>query len=160
MFIISQYYFYDYLKEFLLSANVTHRINDLERLLNVSYLREVIVPEIERMVKESNIDSLYDDARQFINTTFLLENVIPEIEKVWFVLTMNHSPFRHTFELGIVISTAGKSILNLVKWRSLVAKCRKMWKIYLCEVCKFCILLYYARKSVITFRNLITFFHA
>ena len=75
------------MKAFLLSANVTHKINDLEKLLNVSYLRDVIVPEIERMVKESNIDSLYDDARQFINTTFLLENVIPEIEKVEFVVS-------------------------------------------------------------------------
>ena len=75
------------MKGFLLSANVTHKINDLEKLLNVSYLRDVIVPEIERMVKESNIDSLYDDARQFINTTFLLENVIPEIEKVEFVVS-------------------------------------------------------------------------
>ena len=75
------------MKGFLLSANVTHKVNDLEKLLNVSYLRDVIVPEIERMVKESNIDSLYDDARQFINTTFLLENVIPEIEKVEFVVS-------------------------------------------------------------------------
>ena len=69
-----------------MSANLTHRINDLEKLLNVSYLREVIVPEIERMVKESNIDGLYDDARQFLNTTFLIENVIPEIEKVLIAL--------------------------------------------------------------------------
>ena len=27
-----------------------------------------------------------------------------------------------------------------------------MWKIQSCEVCEFCILLYYARKSVTTFR--------
>jgi hypothetical protein len=69
-------------KDFILNANVTHKINDLEKLLNVSYLRDVIVPEIERMVKESNIDTLYDEARQFLNTTFLIETVIPEIEKV------------------------------------------------------------------------------
>ncbi len=34
-------------------------------------------------------------------------------------ILMNHSPIRQTFELGklitIIISTAGKSILNLVK---------------------------------------------
>ena len=30
-----------------------------------------------------------------------------------------------------------------------------MWRIYPREVCEFCILLYYARKSVITFRNVI-----
>ena len=42
---------------------------------------------------------------------------------------MDDPPFsRETFELGGSISTAGKSILNLVKWRSLVAKYRKMWK--------------------------------
>ncbi len=29
---------------------------------------------------------------------------------------MDHSPIRQTFELGKFISTAGKSILNLVKW--------------------------------------------
>ncbi len=29
----------------------------------------------------------------------------------------------------------------------------KYWKIQSCEVCEFCILLYYARKSVTTFRN-------
>ena len=64
---------------------------------------------------------------------------------------MNHSPIRgggggpirQTFELGkfitIIISTAGKSILHLVKLRSLVAKYSKMWKIQSCEVCEFCI---------------------
>ena len=36
---------------------------------------------------------------------------------------------RQTFELGKFISTAGKSIINLVKWSSLVEKYRKMWKI-------------------------------
>ena len=29
---------------------------------------------------------------------------------------IDDSPFRQTFEIGIFISTAGKSILNLVKW--------------------------------------------
>ena len=50
---------------------------------------------------------------------------------------MDRSPIRQTFELGKFISTAGKSIINLVKYR-------KMWKIQSCEVC---ILLYYARKT-------------
>ena len=71
-----------------MSANLTHKINDLEKLLNVSYLRDVIVPEIERMVEESNIDGLYDEARQFLNTTFLIENVIPEIEKVYCIFDL------------------------------------------------------------------------
>jgi hypothetical protein len=68
-------------------ANVTNKINDLEKLLNVTYLRNVIVPEMKRMVEESNIDSLYDDARQFLNTTFLIENILPEIEKVLIAFT-------------------------------------------------------------------------
>ena len=32
---------------------------------------------------------------------------------------MDHSPIRQTFELGKFISTAGKSIVNLVKLRSI-----------------------------------------
>ncbi len=64
---------------------------------------------------------------------------------------MDHSPIRQSSELGKFISTAGKTIINLVKLRSLVEKYRKMWKIQSCEVCDFCILLYYARKSVTTF---------
>ena len=39
---------------------------------------------------------------------------------------MDDSPFRQTFELEIFISTAEKSVLNLVK---LVANNCKMWKI-------------------------------
>ncbi len=64
---------------------------------------------------------------------------------------MDHFPITQTFESGKFISTAGKSILNLVKLRSLVAKYRKLWKIQSCEVCEFCMFLYYARKSVTTF---------
>ncbi len=64
---------------------------------------------------------------------------------------MDHSPIRQTFELGKFVGTAGKSIINLVKLGSLVAKYRKMWKIQSCEVCEFCILLYYARKNLTTF---------
>ena len=44
-------------------------------------------------------------------------------------MVMDHSPFRQTFELGIFISAAGKSILNLEKWLCLVARYCKMWKI-------------------------------
>ena len=33
-----------------------------------------------------------------------------------FYTTIDDSPFRQTFELGIFVSTAEKSILNLVKW--------------------------------------------
>ena len=71
----------------------------------------------------------------------------------------NDSPIRQTFELGKFISIAGKNILNLVKLGSLVAKYRKMWKIQSFEVCEFymllLVLLYYARKSVTTFRNVV-----
>ena len=35
-----------------------------------------------------------------------------------------------------------------------------MWKIQSGEVCEFCMLLYYARKSVTTFRNVVTLFRA
>ena len=58
---------------------------------------------------------------------------------------MDHSPIRQTFELGKFISTAGKSIINLVK---LVEKYRNIWKIQSCEICEFLYTLYYARKSV------------
>ncbi len=47
---------------------------------------------------------------------------------------MDHSPIRQTFELGKFISTAGKSIINLVKLRRLGEEYRKMWKIQSCEV--------------------------
>ena len=63
---------------------------------------------------------------------------------------MDHSPIRQTFELGKSISTAGKSILNFIQFLCLVAKYCKMWKIYSCKVCEFCILLYYERKGVTT----------
>ena len=43
--------------------------------------------------------------------------------------SMDDSPFRETFELGIFISTAEKSILNLVKLESSVAEYCKLWKI-------------------------------
>ena len=65
-----------------------------------------------------------------------------------------HSPFRQTFELGIFTST-GKSNPKFSKTAKFGCKTLQP-----CEVCKFCILLYYAWKSVITFRNLITHFRA
>ncbi len=46
---------------------------------------------------------------------------------------MDHSPIRQTFALGKFISIAGKSIINLVKLRSLAAKYRKMWKLLRAE---------------------------
>ena len=42
----------------------------------------------------------------------------------------------------------------------MVEKHRKMCKIQSCEVCEVCILLYYARKSVTTFQNVVTLFRA
>ncbi len=62
---------------------------------------------------------------------------------------MDHSPITQTSELGKFISTAGKSIINLVKLLSLVAKYRKMWNIQSCEVCEFCMLLYYTRGKAL-----------
>ena len=53
-----------------------------------------------------------------------------------------------TFEFGKSISIAEKSILNFIQFSSLVAKYCKMGKIWPRKVCEFCILLYYARKSV------------
>ena len=79
-----------------MNANLTNKIHNLEKLLNVNYLREVIVPEIDRMVEESNIDGLYDEARQLVNTTFLLENVIPEIEKVLISLYSSNADSNET----------------------------------------------------------------
>ena len=63
---------------------------------------------------------------------------------------MDHSPIRQTFAFGKSISTAAKSILNFIQLSSLVAKYCKVLKIWPFEACEFCILLYYARKSVTT----------
>ena len=41
-------------------------------------------------------------------------------------LTIDDSPFRQTFEVGIFISTAEENILNLVTFLSLFAKHRKI----------------------------------
>ena len=65
-------------------------------------------------------------------------------------VTMDHSPIRQTFEFGKSISTAGKSSLNFIGLSSFVGRYFRMPKIYSCRVCEFCILFYYARKSVTT----------
>ena len=58
---------------------------------------------------------------------------------------------RQTFKFENNFSTVEKSFLNLVKLWSLVAEYWKMSKILWCKVCEFCILLYYAGKTVTTF---------
>ena len=49
---------------------------------------------------------------------------------------------------GPSFTAARKSSLKLVKLRNLVAKCCKTWKIWLWEICRFCMYLYYARKKL------------
>ena len=61
-------------------------------------------------------------------------------------------------ELVKFITTALKSVLNLVKLQSLVAKYCKMQKIQAYKVCKFCILLYYARKTDTTIEKTASIF--
>ena len=58
-------------------------------------------------------------------------------------------------EIVKFITTALKSIVKLVKLQSLVAKCCKMQKI---QPCKFCILLYYARKLDTTIEKTVSSF--
>ena len=60
-------------------------------------------------------------------------------------------------EIGKFITTALKSILKLVKLKSLVAK---RWKMYACEDCKFCIFLYYARKIDTNIEKTVSIFSA
>ena len=45
------------------------------------------------------------------------------------LISIDHSPFRKTFELGIFISTAEKSILNLVKLANFVYFCIRREKV-------------------------------
>ena len=69
------------------------------------------------------------------------------------VCQMDHYPFKlnlHLCKKAKSSTTARKSILELVKLPSLVAKWCKIRKIYAWEVCKFCIFLYYARRSLTT----------
>ena len=64
-----------------------------------------------------------------------------------FTYLMDHFRFKLNLHLAKKVksfTTARKSILKLVKLRSLVAKCGKIRKIFACKVCKFCIFLYYA----------------
>ena len=63
-------------------------------------------------------------------------------------------------EVGKFITTALKSILKLVKLQSLVAKRYKMWIMYACEDCKFCIFLYYARKIDTNIEKTVSIFRA
>ena len=63
-------------------------------------------------------------------------------------------------EIGKFIITALKSILKLVKLQCLVAKRCKMWKMYACEDCKFCIFLYYARKIDTNIEKTVSIFRA
>ena len=51
---------------------------------------------------------------------------------------MDHSAIKQTSELGKFISTAGKSIINLVNCEIWLKNIVKMWKIQSCEVCDFC----------------------
>ena len=56
---------------------------------------------------------------------------------------MDDSPFRKTFELGIFISTAEKSILNLVNcevWLQNIVKCGKYSPVKLASFVYFCIM--------------------
>ena len=61
-------------------------------------------------------------------------------------------------EIVKFITTALKSVLKLVKLQSLVAKCCKMQKIQVCKIRKFCILLYYARKTDTTIEKTVSIF--
>ena len=64
---------------------------------------------------------------------------------------MDRSPFKLDLYLSKeskIFDHTRESILKLVELPSLVAKSCKIRKIY--EVCKFCIFLYYARKSLNT----------
>ena len=63
-------------------------------------------------------------------------------------------------EIGKFITTALKSILKLVKLKSLVAKRCKMWKMLACEDCKFCIFLYYAWKIDTNIEKTVSIFSA
>ena len=65
--------------------------------------------------------------------------------------SIDYSPFKLNPHLGKkneVFHTARKSMLKLVKLPSLGEKYCKIRKIYACEVCKFCIFLYCARKAL------------
>jgi hypothetical protein len=59
-----------------------------------------------------------------VNTRVIFKKQSEITGKLKSSLTMNYSPFRQTFELGKFISPAGKSIINLVKLRSLIRKYR------------------------------------
>ena len=72
------------IKSFLLSAQIQDKIHDVELLLNTSYLRRVLVPELERMVKVSNISRLLDRADNFLNMSYVTDTIVSELEEMWF----------------------------------------------------------------------------
>ena len=61
-----------------------------------------------------------------------------------YIASMDHSPLRQTFELAIFISTAGKSILNLVNysevWLQNIVKCGKCSPVKIANFVCFCIM--------------------
>ena len=59
---------------------------------------------------------------------------------------MDHSPFKLNLHFCKKIKIFYHSMSKLVTLPRLMAKCCKIRKIYACEVCKFCTLLYYAYK--------------
>ena len=68
-------------------------------------------------------------------------------------LSIDHSPFKLNLHLcnrdkNYSFTTARKSLLKLIKLPSFVANYCKVRKIYACEVCTFCIFLYYATKAL------------
>ena len=55
---------------------------------------------------------------------------------------MDHSPIRQTFELGKIISTAGKRIINLLNgevWLKNIVKCGKYSHVKFANFVHFCI---------------------
>ena len=70
-------------KSFVLSAQIDDKLHDMELLLNTSYLRRVLVPELERMVKASNISRIMDRAGNFLNMTYVADQIVSELEKFW-----------------------------------------------------------------------------
>ena len=67
-------------------------------------------------------------------------------------------PIRLVFNLGkknYSVTAVRKSILKFVKLQSLVSKCVKIRKIYVCEVCKSCVYICVARQ----FANVVTLYY-
>ncbi len=71
---------------------------------------------------------------------------VSRVEKIWTKLLDKVDETLIWARRTKTLTTARKSILNLVKLQSLVAKCVKMRKIWHFKFCKFCILLYCVQK--------------